>query len=244
MRMAVGLGGLLITIAVIVWIMGKAELPYDQAVLHASQKATDQVQQLSGRDENGNNIETTYSVFADTRSDGKLQDLQVTQLTPDSPLAHYFGLQKDDVILACVDGHTVRTDMAGLNDDRAGKDAIWDAYTTQGQMVVQPRRSTTHTAPMAEKYAQLPLPLPLPRSRPGRPQPPQPKTKRLSKPRNSRKANPTTAARADQWTKSASASTPCQLIKVTDYPAREDAAVRAAKFTAPSYPNYPSRHFR
>jgi hypothetical protein len=135
--MAVGLAGLLITIGVIVWIMGKAELPYDQAALHASQKATDQIQQISGRDENGNNIETTYSVFADTRNDGKLQDLQVTQLAPGSPLAQYFGLQKDDVILACIDGHTVRTDMAGLNDDRAGKDAIWDAYTTQGQMIVQ-----------------------------------------------------------------------------------------------------------
>jgi hypothetical protein len=149
MRMAFGLGGVLVTIGVIVWIMGKAELPYDQAVIHASQKATDQVQQLSGRDENGNNIETTYSVFADNRSDGKLQDLQVTQLTPDSPLAHYFGLQKDDVILACVDGHTVRTDMAGLNDDRAGKDAIWDAYTTQGQMVVQ-RGDQQLTLPMAK----------------------------------------------------------------------------------------------
>jgi hypothetical protein len=149
MRMAVGLGGLLITIGVIVWIMGKAELPYDQAVLHASQKATDQVQQLSGRDENGNNIEATYSVFADNRSDGKLQDLQVTQLTPDSPLAHYFGLQKDDVILACIDGHTVRTDMAGLNDDRAGKDAIWDAYTQQGQLIVQ-RGDQQLTLPMAK----------------------------------------------------------------------------------------------
>jgi hypothetical protein len=137
MRMAFGLGGLLVTIGVIVWIMGKAELPYDQAAIHASQQASTAIQQVSGRDENGNNIETTYSVFADTRSDGKLQDLQVTQLTPDSPLAHYFGLQKDDVILACIDGHTVRTDMAGLNDDRAGKDAIWDAYTQQGQMIVQ-----------------------------------------------------------------------------------------------------------
>jgi hypothetical protein len=147
--MAVGLAGVLITIGVIVWIMGKAELPYDQAAIHASQKATDQLQQISGRDENGNNIETTYAVFADTRSDGKLQDLQVTQLTPDSPLAQYFGLQKNDVIIACIDGHTVRTDMAGLNDDRAGKDAIWDAYTEQGHIIVQ-RGDQQLTLPLAK----------------------------------------------------------------------------------------------
>jgi hypothetical protein len=147
--MAFGLAGVLVTIGVIVWIMGKAELPYDQAAINASQKATTELQQVSGRDENGNNIETTYSVFADTRSDGKLQDLQVTQLSPDSPLAHYFGLQKDDVIIAGIDGHTVRTDMNGLNDERAGKDAIWDAYTTQGQLIIQ-RGDQQMTLPAAK----------------------------------------------------------------------------------------------
>ena len=149
MRMALGLGGLLVTIGVIAWIMGKAILPYDKASIDASRKAAVTLNQISGRDENGNNIETTYSVFGDTRSDGKLQDLQVTQLSADSPLAHFFGLQKDDVILAGIDGHTVRTDMNGLNDERAGKDAIWDAYTTQGQLIVQ-RGDQQLTLPVAK----------------------------------------------------------------------------------------------
>jgi hypothetical protein len=147
--MAMGLGGLLVTIGVIAWILGKVILPYDQASTHAYQQAQVQVNQISGRDENGNNIETTYSVFADTRSDGKLQDLQVTKLSPDSPLVHFFGLQKDDVILAGIDGHTVRTDMNGLNDEQAGKDAIWDAYTTQGQLIVQ-RGDQQLTLPVAK----------------------------------------------------------------------------------------------
>jgi hypothetical protein len=144
--MAFGLAGLLVTIGVVVWILGKAELPYDQAAIHASQQATVTLNQISGRDENGNNIESTYAVFADTRSDGKLQDLQITQLPPGSPLAKYFGLQKDDVVVAGIDGHGVRTDLNGLNDERAGKDAIWDAYTGSGQLIVQ-RGDQTLTLP-------------------------------------------------------------------------------------------------
>ncbi len=209
MRMAFGLGGLLVTIGVIVWIMGKAELPYDQAAIHASQQASTAIQQVSGRDENGNNIETTYSVFADTRSDGKLQDLQVTQLTPDSPLAHYFGLQKDDVILACIDGHTVRTDMAGLNDDRAGKDAIWDAYTQQGQMIVQ-RGEQQLTLPVVKTQSRRRL------SRLRRQPSPHSRARKRSGRSNSRKANPTTGARAARWMRSANGFTLCRPIRKSD----------------------------
>ncbi|MGD0542039.1 MAG: hypothetical protein ABSB33_11015 [Tepidisphaeraceae bacterium] len=161
MRMAVGLGGLLVTIGVIAWIMGKVILPYDQASTHAYQQAQVTLNQISGRDENGANIETTYSVFADTRNDGKLQDLQVTQLAANSPLAHFFGLQKDDVISACIDGHTVRTEINGLTDERAGKDAIWDAYTTQGQLVVQ-RGDQQLTLPIAKTQPTPNRPAPSP----------------------------------------------------------------------------------
>jgi hypothetical protein len=160
MRMAFGLLGLLVTIGVIAWIMHAVYLPYTAASVKAYEHAEVVTNQISGRDENGNNIETTYSVFADTRADGKLQDLQVTQLAPGSPLTQYFGLQKDDVVIAGIDGHTVRTDLNGLEDERAGKDAIWGAYTTSGQLIVQ-RGDRQLTLPVAKAQ---PNPNPPPQS--------------------------------------------------------------------------------
>lgn len=142
MRMAFGLVGLLVTIAIIAVLWSKSA----KTSVDTYQKVQPIVSQIAGRDANGNNIEATYADFPDMRSDGKLQDLQITQLAPDSPLAQYFGLQKDDVVIAGIDGHGVRTDLNGLNDERDGKDAIWDAYTQSGQLIVQ-RGDQTLTLP-------------------------------------------------------------------------------------------------
>ncbi len=65
------------------------------------------------------------------------------------------------MIIACIDGHTVRTDINGLNDERAGKDAIWDAYTTQGQLVVQ-RGDRQLTLPIAKTQPAPNRPAPSP----------------------------------------------------------------------------------
>lgn len=135
--MVFGLGGLLVTIGVIVWIMGKAELPYDQAVLSADKQATSEVQQMAGRGEGGVPIANTFKLFPDLRSDGRLQDFQVSQLSPDSPLATDFGLQVNDVIVGAIDGHGVETDMQGSTDEKASQDAIIDAYSTGGKLIVQ-----------------------------------------------------------------------------------------------------------
>src|SRR5271167_4263445 len=98
MRMAFGLVGLVVTIGVIAWFMHAIYLPDVQASLAAKQKADTFVQQLNGTDENGVAIERTYAVFADTRDDGKLQDLQVTKVDPGSPMDLKFGLKPNDVI--------------------------------------------------------------------------------------------------------------------------------------------------
>ncbi len=94
MRMAVGLGGVLVTIGVIAWIMGKVILPYDQASTHAYQQAQVTLNQISGRDENGANIETTYSVFADTRNDGKLHGPPGYTTDPRQPADPFFRSPK------------------------------------------------------------------------------------------------------------------------------------------------------
>jgi hypothetical protein len=150
--MAFGLVGLLGTIAVIVWIMHAIYLPDVTASLHAQQKAETFVNQLNGVDANGVRIEDTYAEIPDTRADGKLQDLQITLVRPGSPMEIKFGLRANDVVIAAIDGHTVRTDLNGLDNEQAGKDAIRDAYTTDGQLVVQ-RGDNQITLPLPKSQA-------------------------------------------------------------------------------------------
>jgi hypothetical protein len=137
MRMAFGLVGLLVTVGVIAWLMYAIEAPDIQASHAVQQQAETLVNQLNAQDANGVKVEDAYKVFADSRDDGKLQDLQVTQVMPGGPMDVKYGLKPNDVIIAAIDGHTVRTDLNGLNSEQEGKDAIRDAYTTDGQLIVQ-----------------------------------------------------------------------------------------------------------
>ena len=137
MRMAFGLVGLLVTVGVIAWLMYAIEAPDIQASHAVQQQAETLVNQLNAQDANGVKVEDAYKVFADSRNDGKLQDLQVTQVLPGGPMDVKYGLKPNDVIIAAIDGHTVRTDLNGLNSEQEGKDAIRDAFTTDGQLIVQ-----------------------------------------------------------------------------------------------------------
>jgi hypothetical protein len=153
--MVFGLGGLLVTIGVIVWIMYKVELPEAQQAVKVQEQAQVMTDQISGRDSNGNDIGTTYTDYADMRDDGKLQDLQIVNLAPDSALAQRFGLLKNDVVLSAIDPHGVDTQLNGLNSEEEGKDAIREAYAPGGQLVVQ-RGSQKVTLPAANKPAPQP----------------------------------------------------------------------------------------
>jgi hypothetical protein len=134
--MAFGLAGLLVVVGVIAWIMAKVELPATQDAIHVQEQAQVMTDQISGRDSSGADIGTTYADFPDMRDDGKLQDLQITNLRPDSALAQRFGVQKNDVVLVAIDPHGVDTPLNGLADEEAGKDAIREAYQPGGQLVV------------------------------------------------------------------------------------------------------------
>jgi hypothetical protein len=155
MRMAFGLVSILVTIGVIAWLMHAIYLPDTQASLAAQKKADTFLNQLNGQDDNGVKVEDSYKVFPDSRDDGKLQDLQVTQVLAGGPIDVKFGLKPNDVIIAAIDGHLVRTDLNGLNSDQDGKDAIRDAYTGGGQLVVE-RNNMQVTLPLA-KSAQNPI---------------------------------------------------------------------------------------
>jgi hypothetical protein len=150
MRMVFGLAGLLVTIGVIAWIMAKVELPATQDAIHVQDQAQVMTDQISGRDSNGVDIGKTYADYADMRDDGKLQDIQITNLAADSALATRFGVQKNDVVLVAIDSHGVDTPLNGLNSEEEGKDAIREAYQPGGQLVVQ-RGDQKITLPLTSK---------------------------------------------------------------------------------------------
>ena len=136
MRMAFGLGGILITLGVIIFIMKEVLLPATQADVKADQKATDTINQISGRDDNGTPVEKTFSLFADTNNNGKLTDFQVTDVQPGSPMEKFFGLQANDVILSAVGEHGLQTDMNGASE-QDGRDAIIERIYGPGQLTVK-----------------------------------------------------------------------------------------------------------
>jgi hypothetical protein len=153
MRMAFGLVGILVTLGVIAWIWHSIEGPDIQASLEVKKKVEPEVRQWSGLDADGRDVEKTFKVFADSRDDGKLLDLQVTQVSPGSAMDIKYGLKMNDVILAAIDVSTLRTDMNGLDNEQAGMDAIRDAFTGGGQLVVQ-RGDQKLTLPLPKNAAQ------------------------------------------------------------------------------------------
>ena len=64
MRAVFGLGGILIVLGVIVYIMGgkNGELAHDKAAIDAGHKATEQFSQTAGRDSNGNPVKQSATL--------------------------------------------------------------------------------------------------------------------------------------------------------------------------------------
>jgi hypothetical protein len=134
MRYFFGLGGILITLAVIVMIMKYAWLPHTQAVLDAGDKATQTVDQIAGVDSSGMRASDTVQFEQDTNNAGQLHGLRVKSIVAGGPIEKYFGLQKDDVIIASVlNGADQR--VADF-DYGADKDFVMQAYQTGGQVKV------------------------------------------------------------------------------------------------------------
>jgi hypothetical protein len=155
--MAFGLVGLLVTIGVIAWLMHAIYLPDVNASLQAERHVEPEIRQWSGEDANGMAIENTYSDFPDMRSDGKLEDLQITQIRPGSPLDVKYGLKAKDVVIAAYGQGGYRTELNGLDNEQAGKDAIRGAFTYDGQLVVL-RGDVQLTLPVPKSQAKPPPP--------------------------------------------------------------------------------------
>lgn len=96
MRAFGGLVALLITVALILYLWTENA----KKVTEESKPAIQNVNQLSGHDREGRGIKATDGIKLEGMSQGgKLRSIMVTEITPDNPLATFYGLKLNDCIV-------------------------------------------------------------------------------------------------------------------------------------------------
>ena len=161
MRAVFGIGGILATLGVIVWIMS-FELTHDKAVIDAGNKATGQANQMAGRDENGTPAKQS-ATLEPQQSNGKTVSVLVTNVIADGPYAKVWGLQRNDAIVEIgqQDVKDMNLDMADAeNEVMTAYQNNWPltVYRSGQKMVLQPTSSplTQLGIPGAAQSQQIP----------------------------------------------------------------------------------------
>jgi C-terminal processing protease CtpA/Prc len=132
MRAGLGLVGLLICIGVVVWIMGKSELPHTQAVLAAKKKAEDTMNPIAGYSRDGSmKFSDSLQIEPETKG-GKISAIDVTSVVAGGPAATEYGLKENDVIVEI--GPLSVKDQ--INSAGEARDMIQDAYQRNQPLVI------------------------------------------------------------------------------------------------------------
>jgi hypothetical protein len=122
MRAVIGIGGLLVGLGVLVWIMS-FELGHDKAVIDAGNKATDQINVIAGRDDNGTPVKQS-ATLEPQQENGKTTSILVTGVVADGAYAKVWGLQRNDAIVEI--GPLPVSQV--VTDAGAADDYVMDAY--------------------------------------------------------------------------------------------------------------------
>jgi hypothetical protein len=122
MRAFLGIGGLLVALGVVVWLMS-AELGHDKAVIDAGNKATDQINVVAGRDQSGAPVKES-ATLEPQQLNGKTESILVTSVVADGPYAKVWGLQRNDAIVEI--GPLPVSQV--VTDAGAADDFVMDAY--------------------------------------------------------------------------------------------------------------------
>jgi len=142
MRYAFGLGGMLIVIGVIVWIMGApgGELDQAKSAIDARNKVDPQIKQWSGKAADGTPAKDSATLQAQTDSSGKLRGLLVADIVPGGAYEQHFGLKQYDLIVQ-VGPMDLRTQDEGMAE------ALMLESFTRNQEIVVIRGNTKLTLP-------------------------------------------------------------------------------------------------
>ena len=117
-------------LGVIVFIM-RSELAYDKAAIDAGNHATTQLNQVAGRDENGEPVKNS-AVLEPQSTNGVLNGVLVTKVTPDGPYAKFWGLKRNDLITE----FGPLTVKQVVTDSGAADDYVMDAYQHQSPLTI------------------------------------------------------------------------------------------------------------
>jgi hypothetical protein len=147
--MAFGLAGLLITLGVIIMIMSMY-LTKSQTDIAVGNKAREQVKQIGGYSQDGTRASDSFSVAPMTVG-GKLDNLLVTSVTTGGAMDSYYGLKKDDAIIAISRGGS----MMGVRDVPMNDEELARAWVIEAYQSQQPIRVVRNGQEL-----QLPLPAP------------------------------------------------------------------------------------
>ena len=136
MRAGIGLIGLLLSVAIIFYMMfgGPGNPGYVRGDLEAQKQADKEVEQISGKDSNGKLATDSVTIEASDKG------ILVKNVESGGAFDQHFGLQTGDVILDIgpLDAKTQ------ASDDSTAKAYLHDAYARNEQLVVQrgPKRLT------------------------------------------------------------------------------------------------------
>ena len=155
MRAIFGLVGLLVTVAVVLWLFSLTSIP----TAKEGQKAQEQTRQLSGRGEDGGAAISSFKVQPETKGN-RLEDLLVTEVTPGGAVDQFYGLKKGDRIVEIetqAGMEKLRNDP--LADSEMAKAKVHDAFSaSRSIIVVRSGREMTLPAPAASTPQSLPPP--------------------------------------------------------------------------------------
>jgi hypothetical protein len=146
-RAIFGLGGLLVTIGVIVYIMGGngGELDQTKQMLDTQGQLQSGLNQIAGHNTDGTGS-ANQSVTLDVQTaNGNINGAQVTDIQPGGAYAKYYGLQKDDFITKIGDDALKDGQLTSQKDV---EDALLDAYQ-HGRPIVVMRDGQPLTLPIA-----------------------------------------------------------------------------------------------
>lgn len=136
MRWIFGLGGLLITAAVIVVILGQDNGPlgYTQQVVSQGEKARVQARAMSGQDAQGRRVSQSLQLKMH-QPGGRLEGIDVVSIAPGSAAGERWGLVAGDRIIQI--GPLPVRNHPFVTDASSAADALDDAYARQQTLILR-----------------------------------------------------------------------------------------------------------
>lgn len=178
MKFAFGLGGLLIGVGVIIWIMSGPGGTLDQAktAIDTRKKVEPQINQWSGKSADGTSAKDSATLEPQTDSSGKLRGLLVTNVVPGGAFDEHFGLKTYDLIIQ-VGPMDLKTQDASMAE------AMMVESFSRNYEIIVVRANQKLTLPLtagASAAPSAPAATGQPAAAPTNPQPTPPKSKGLS----------------------------------------------------------------